>query len=121
MTDVTPRDEEIEAIQRIAATRDGMLLHRYLRRILECVSPSSVDPHMLQSREGARILARDLMAHMAPAIENRLGRPNSADAAILPAAGKPISARRIAGHRRVAPDPAVTRFIAEHAADAGPE
>ena len=120
MEDLDPRQEEVDAIARIAATRDGMLLHRYLRRILECVSPSTTDHHMLQIREGARILARDLMAHMAPAIENRLGRPDTADATLLPAAGKPTASRRIAGRRRVAPDPSVTAFIAQHAADAEP-
>ena len=116
---LTPKDEEIQAIERIASSRDGMLLHRYLRRILESCRLTD-DANSLQRHEGARMLARDLMTIMAKSIEHGIGRPAPADTSIIPAAGKPIAARRIAGHRRVAPDPAVAAFIAQHAADAEP-
>lgn len=86
---VNPRDEEIEAIQRIAASRDGMLLHRYLRRILESCRLTE-DPGTLQRHEGARILARDLMGHMARGIEGSSGRPD--DSTIL-SSGSPTAAR----------------------------
>ena len=62
------------------------------------------------------MLARDLMTIMAKSIEHGIGRP--ADATVIPSAGKPIASRRIAGRRRVAIDPAVTAFIAEHAGSA---
>jgi hypothetical protein len=107
--ELTPRDEEIEALDRIARTRDGMLLHRYLRRILEGVSPSQTEVGPLRAREGARILARDLMAHMAAGIEGTVER---ADVSILRSSGKPAVGHAPRGiRRRVAPDPDVAAYL----------
>ena len=78
--DITPQQEEIEAIYRIAGTRDGVLLHRYFRRVLETVFDMDNDS-ALRSHNGRRSLARDLMRHMAEGLNDRTD--SSADAPIL--------------------------------------
>lgn len=89
MTDeINPRDEEKQALDRLARTYDGVLLHRYLRRILEDVRVTD-DPGALQRHAGARTLARDLMGHMAAGIESNRGR-SGADDAVLGSGVKPV-------------------------------
>jgi hypothetical protein len=107
-------DEEREALDRIARTRDGLLFHRFLRRVLEQCS-GLVDPRALQIREGARILARDLMGHMARGIEGSIGRTDDTPLLNRGSSGNP--ARRRAGSRRVSPDPVVEAFLREHGSD----
>lgn len=118
MTDepINPRDEEIEALDRIARTRDGMLLHRYLRRILEAVIDFQQDG-ALQTHNGRRTLARDLMGHMAQGIEGTSGRSDSSEPILSAGSGRIATRRRPAGSRRVDPDPAVDAFLAAHGAD----
>ena len=113
--DISPVAEEIQALDRIARTYDGQLLHRYLRRVLEAVYDFQ-DDGALRGHNGRRTLARDLMGHMAQGIEGTSGR---SDVPILnpPGSGHTASRRRPAGSRRVDPDPAVDAFLAEHAAD----
>ena len=86
---INPVTEEAEAIDRIARTHDGRLLHRYLRRVLETVADIQ-DTGALQSHNGRRTLARDLMRLMAPGIE---GTSDRGDHPILSRAGKPVAAR----------------------------
>lgn len=90
MTDepLNPVQEEIDAIKRIAATRDGALLHRYFRRVLEAVFDLDSDS-ALRSHNGRRSLARDLMRHMAEGIDGR--RNDSIDDPILSRAGGSIA------------------------------
>jgi hypothetical protein len=66
-TPIIPLTEETEALDRIARTHDGRLLHRYLRRVLESCRASD-ESGALQRHEGGRILAADLMRHMAQGI-----------------------------------------------------
>lgn len=65
---ISPSEEETRAIERIALTSDGRLLHRYLRRVLEAVVDLP-DPGALRTHNGRRTLARDLMRQMAKGIE----------------------------------------------------
>lgn len=65
--DITPVQEEKEAIVRIAGSRDGLLLHRYLRRVLETVVDLE-SGGALKQQNGRRSLARDLMRLMAEGI-----------------------------------------------------
>lgn len=120
MTDETlsPVAEEIEAIDRIARTADGRLLHRYLRRVLEAVYDLS-DSCALRSHTGRRTLARDLMGYMAQGIEGTSGKLERGNEPILNRPGsKPAAGRdRIAGRRRVEPDPNVAAFLRDHGAD----
>lgn len=110
---INPVAEEIEALDRIARTHDGGLLHRYLRRVLENVGLPEVGA--LPFIHGRRTLARDLMSHMAKGIEGSSGR---SDNAILNAGtGRVVSSRRPAGARRVDPDPRVADFLRANGAD----
>lgn len=111
--DLNPLEEEKLALDRIARTFDGQLLHRYLRRVLESVIDIPV-PGALRTHNGRRSLARDLMGLMAQGIEGSSGR---LDTSILRSPGPIASRRRPAGSRRVAPDPAVSAFLVEHGAD----
>jgi hypothetical protein len=115
---ISPVAEEIEALDRIALTHDGRLLHRYLRRILETVYDTA-DDGALRVHTGRRTLARDLMSHMARGIEGSSGRYESrGDEPILNRSGSgPTGSRRRAGGRRVDPDPNVARFLVDHGAD----
>jgi hypothetical protein len=108
--ELSPKDEERLAFDRLARTYDGVLIHRYLRRVLESCRAVE-DGGTLQRHEGARILARDLMAHMAAGIEGTVDR---ADNAILRSSGKPVGGHAPRGiRRRVAVDPNVERFLSE--------
>lgn len=90
---INPVVEERDAIARIALTADGLILHRYLRRVLEGVLLTP-DSGALQAHTGRRTLARDLMAIMAEGIEStRAGRPDHTDS-LLAAGAKP---RAVAG------------------------
>jgi hypothetical protein len=117
---INPITEEIEALDRIARTWDGRLLHRYLRRILE----SAYDFQKvtaLRTHNGRRTLARDLMGHMAAGIEGTSGRRDEhrGDEPILNRSTRAASGvhRRPAGARRVDPDPAVAEFLLKHGPD----
>lgn len=83
MTDETlnPLKEESDAIKAIAMTRDGVLLHRYLRRVLETVIDLQEDG-ALRQQNGRRSLARDLMRLMAEGI-NDSRDASTGDAPIL--------------------------------------
>lgn len=96
MTDeITPRDEEAEAIKSIAASRDGAMLHRYLRRVLETVVDLQ-DDCALRQQNGRRSLARDLMRLMAEGLD--AGRTHSsADDPILT---RPRGPTAVAGRAR---------------------
>lgn len=95
---VNPQQEEREAIARIALTPDGLLQHRYLRRILESCRATEIDG-ALSRHEGARILARDLMAIMAEGIEsNRAG--SSTDQPLVTRSAGPVAVARTSGTRR---------------------
>lgn len=116
---INPVTEEFEALDRIARTYDGRLLHRYLRRVLEAVYDTP-DETALRSHNGRRTLARDLMGHMALGIEGTSGRRDEqrGDEPILTRSSRSAAGiHRRAGSRRVEPDPAVAAFLLEHGAD----
>jgi len=92
-------EQESNAIKAIARTDDGVLLHRYLRRVLETVFDMDSDS-ALRQQNGRRSLARDLMRLMAEGIDERHG--SSSDDPILTRAGSGgtvVAARRGAGRR----------------------
>lgn len=95
---VQPIDEEKQAIDRIARTGDGELLHRYLRRELEHVV-LHWEAGALFGAAGRRSLARDLMALMREGIE----RGGRRDEPILDS-GYRQQPRRGPGQRRVTLD-----------------
>ena len=97
MTDVAvnPIKEEIEAIEAIARSRDGQLLHRYLRRVLETVVDIQ-EASALYAQNGRRSLARDLMRHMAEGIDDNRSTSTD-DAPILARAG---NAAAVSGRAR---------------------
>ena len=99
MTDETinPHTEEAEALRRIAATRDGALFHRYLRRVLETVIDLESDG-ALRQQNGRRSLARDLMRLMAEGIDG--GRPEPGNDPILARRGQPVVVGRQRRDRR---------------------
>lgn len=104
---LNPVQEEDLAIARIAASADGFLLHRRLRRVLEGVVETD-DPGALQRQTGRRTLARDLMLIMAEAIEAKsAGRDHTGSEPVL-VRGAPARAysRRGPG-RRVTADSTV--------------
>lgn len=77
MTDeLSPQAEEAEAILRIAHSADGRLMHRYLRRVLETVFDVQ-EVGALNSQNGRRSLARDLMRLMADGIDDRRDDPGN--------------------------------------------
>lgn len=90
MSDETtsPLQKEAEALRRIAATHDGALLHRYLRRVLETVIDLESDG-ALRQQNGRRSLARDLMRLMAEGLNDH--GSTSSDAPILSRPGKPVA------------------------------
>lgn len=89
-TPITPTEEEDRAIERIAYSADGRLLHRYLRRVLEGVFlfPES---GALREHNGRRSLARDLMRRMAKGIDSG-GRTESTDNPILANGARAVGA-----------------------------
>lgn len=95
---LSPTDQEEAAIKAIARSDDGALLHRYLRRILETVMDIQTDG-ALQSHNGRRSLARDLMRLMAEGIDDR--RADHTNDPILSRSGGAVvvSPRRGAGRR----------------------
>lgn len=100
--DLKPLDlsaQEIEAIKRISFTSDGLLLHRFLRRVLETVV-DVVEPSTLLTQNGRRSLARDLMRHMAEGIEAGSGRRTGTDESILTRSSGAVSAVPARGARR---------------------
>lgn len=111
MTDevINPHTEEAEAIKRIAASSDGALLHRYLRRVLETVIDMDSDS-ALRQHNGRRSLARDLMRLMAEGIDDR--RAHTSDDSIISRSGvggTAVARRRGAG-RRITADTAVPAY-----------
>lgn len=84
---INPLLEEAVAIDRIARSPDGRLLHRYLRRVLEAVYDLQ-DDGALRQGNGRRSLARDLMRLMASGIE---GLSDRTDDPILTRASQPIA------------------------------
>jgi hypothetical protein len=109
----SPIAQEREAIDRIARTNDGRLLNRYLRRVLETVV---LDDNLLQTHNGRRSLARDLMNCMAQGIEDGSGRRDipRGDESLLRLPRNADGGQRTASRRRVEPDPAVAAFLREH-------
>ena len=105
MTDepLSPTEQENRAIKAIALTDEGLLLHRYLRRILETVFDFQ-DSGALYAQNGRRTLARDLMRLMAEGIDDR--RAHHTDDAILtrPSGGQPVSTGGRGARRRITAD-----------------
>jgi hypothetical protein len=106
--------EEIEALDRIARTYDGLLLHRFLRRALEAVYELQTDS-ALRAGEGRRSLARDLMRHMARGIEGQTSAAR--DSSIIARTGSTTGTRT--GGRGPARRVPVTDPYAEPFTDAG--
>ena len=104
---LNPLDDEKRAIDLIARTPEGRLLHRYLRRVLEGVVDMP-DNGALTSHNGRRTLARDLMRLMAQGIEDTSGGRTRSDEPILARERKPAIVareRRGAGRRVTADEP----------------
>lgn len=96
MTDeINPIEEERDAIKAIAAMREGRMLHRYLRRVLETVIDLE-SGSALKQQNGRRSLARDLMRLMAEGIDGRR-TDDSADDPILT---RPRGAVAVSGRAR---------------------
>lgn len=96
MTDeLNPHQEEREAIEAIARTREGLMLHRYLRRVLETVIDLQ-DGSALKQQNGRRSLARDLMRLMAEGIDGRRTDSSSDD----PILTRPRGAVAVTGRAR---------------------
>jgi hypothetical protein len=119
---LSPIAEEIEAIDRIARTHDGRMLHRYLRRVLEGLGPADVGA--LPFFHGRRTLARDLMGHMAQGIEGDSGRIEHGNEPILNRSGSgPTGGTHVGSlasrlrQLRFPPDPNVAALLREHGAD----
>lgn len=111
MTDLTPEQEEIDAIARLARSADGALIRRYFRRQLESCRLTD-DNGALQRHEGARILARDFMIHMDRGLEPHAGN-DPAEEPVLRASARPAVEQHPRGiKRRVAYDPTVGAFLA---------
>ena len=96
-----PIDQEKNAIDLIARTPEGVLLNRFLRRILETVVEDESDS-TLRTTTGRRSLARDLMRLMAEGIKaTSVGRSSSDSDSILGGQRKPIdTSGRSGGTRR---------------------
>jgi hypothetical protein len=101
MTD--PLEEERKAIDLIARSPEGHLLHRHLRRVLEsCID--FADESTLRQGHGRRTLARDLMSLMAQGIADTArtdGRRTDPAEPILATAGNARSVARTSARRRV--------------------
>lgn len=115
MTDepLNPHQEEADALRRIAATSDGALFHRYLRRVLETVIDLESDS-ALRQQNGRRSLARDLMRLMAEGLNDH--RTDSSDAPILARARGAVVASGRARRDR-ASYPRVDSFPDDHNPD----
>jgi hypothetical protein len=96
---LNPVAEEAEAIKRIAGTRDGALLHRYLRRVLEAVFDIELDS-ALRTHNGRRTLARDLMRLMAEGLNDDRSTSNEP---ILTRPGGAVAVTGARGARRRVP------------------
>ena len=57
-----------DALDRIARTLDGILLYRYLQKVMMSVVTPSAPERALPVNEGRRSLAAELMGHMAEGI-----------------------------------------------------
>ena len=57
-----------DALDRIARTLDGILLYRYLQKVMMSVVMPSAPERALPANEGRRSLAAELMGHMAEGI-----------------------------------------------------
>lgn len=101
---INPLQEEREALGRIGLTGDGLLLHRYLRRVLEAVADFQTDGALF-AQNGRRTLARDLMAMMAAGIESNRAGSSPADSPILARSGGPVAVSRAGARRRGADAP----------------
>lgn len=101
MTEQTnsPLREELEALDRIARSPDGHLLHRLLRRELEAVAPDNSPSGALPALNGRRSLARDLMRSMAQGIEATSGSHTDS---ILARRAEPVAIRRRGSFREYA-------------------
>jgi len=88
---IDPFQEERDAIERIGLTADGLLLHRYLRRVLEMI-PADLSHGALEVDTGRRSLARNLMVILAAGIEANRER---SDDPVIRNASKPV---RVIGH-----------------------
>lgn len=86
-----PFQQEREAIERIGLTPDGLMLHRYLRRVLEMI-PADLSHGALEVDTGRRSLARNLMVILAAGIEANRER---SDEPVIRNASKPV---RVIGH-----------------------
>lgn len=108
--DLDPTEQEKAAIRTIALSPEGALLHRYLRRVLEGVMDIQTDG-ALQSHNGRRSLARDMMRLMAEGLDDRTD--DTTDTILARNAGGPtvVSPRRGAG-RRISADTPVAGYDA---------
>lgn len=115
MTDepLSLEQEERDAIRRIAGTRDGALLHRYFRRVLEEVIVADVSG-ALRAHQGRRTLARDLMRLMAEGIDEHR---SDTDDPILARTRGAVSVARTRGRR----DPSRYPRVDSYADDAKPD
>lgn len=111
--EISPQQEEADALRRMAATHDGTLLHRYLRRVLEAVVDLDSDG-ALRAHYGRRSLARDLMRLMAEGID--VNRSTSDSVPILSRTGGPVAVRGRA-RRDPASYPRVDSFSDDHNPD----
>jgi hypothetical protein len=106
-----PIDEKflLEAIDRIARSADGRLLYLHLQRRLMAVRMTD-DPSALNSDNGERRFASNLMGLMATGISESGGRTSSdsgpgSEQPIVIAVAKPIPVGRATGAaRRIGPD-----------------
>ena len=111
---ISPQQEEADALRRIAASRDGALFHRYLRRVLETVIDLQ-DDGALRQQNGRRSLARDLMRLMAEGLNDHGSA--STDNPILARSGGAVA---VSGrsHRR---DPSRYPRVDSYSDDANPD
>ena len=68
MTDEIDNNRLTEALDRVARTADGLLLYRYLQKVMMSVVTPSAPKRALPVNEGRRSLAAELMGHMAEGI-----------------------------------------------------
>ena len=107
VTEISPEQEEIDALHRIARSADGPLLRRYLRRVVESCR-ATVDAGDLQRHEGGRIMARNLMVHM----DQADARSGNTDEPILhPSARAGVEHAPRGIKRRVYADPSVATYL----------
>ena len=111
---ISMEQEEADALRRIAASRDGALLHRYLRRVLEEVFHVESDG-ALRAHHGRRTLARDLMTLMRDGID--VHRTDSSDSPILARSGGAVAVTG-RSHRR---DPSRFPRVDSYSDDLNPD